>query len=503
MRSDAGGACLSADDILGLLGEPSNPDAPGLAHIEACVRCRILVAESLRSLGSEHSVRKNHDDLTPRQNTGLTTFRSGDLIADRFVTQRFVARGGMGEVYLVFDRLLEEKVALKTLPCAALDDSEAVRLVKAEVQMARRIADRHVCRILDFGVHRMPTNAGKPRQEEASVPFLTMAYLQGETLGRRIRGRGGLSLEEFTKYGREIALGLAAIHEAGVVHRDVKSDNVFLTRVHEGEPESAVVMDLGLAGLMSERLPTASVMGTQGYMSPQQRAGASDPDPRDDVFSMGKVLQEMALGHVQTLDASELIDAFGKRFTNNAATRLAANITAICQSQARENRYASARLVALQLQKLSGLLSADQTKRRSLRWQLVPLGFLAVSAILIWQLRVKVARRHPSATAGSSARDEGPRSMPPASSQRIEAFASASSSTPPSKGEGRQHALRAQRPKATLTRSPPPIPAPAIQALPRSKREGDLASPRPTTKADTERPHPNQLYDPHHSNRTP
>lgn len=506
LLSNKSDACLSPDDVLTLLSEAPGLTTSGLAHIERCERCRILVAESLRASPWGEEQTQSLDGSGVREAGGLTTFRAGDLVAERFVTQRFLARGGMGEVYLVFDRLLEVEVALKTLPCSGLDDTDAMRLVKAEVQMARRITDRHVCRILDFGVHRMSSKTAAPGQETA-VPFLTMSYLQGETLGHRVRARGGLTLEEFIKYGLEIALGLAAIHEAGVVHRDIKSDNVFLTRPQTGEPEIAVVMDLGLAGLMTERVSRPRVMGTQGYMSPQQLAGAGERDPRDDVFSMGKVLQEMALGHVRTLEPEEIVDGFVKRFGNSAAVRWAARVTANCQSPARADRYATARPAWSALTKLSAAVAGHEVPRlRALRPWLVSTG-LGLAVCVAWLVSPRPVTQPPTDRAPAlspprvspASGDASSRARPGQgaawawSSLEPAAPAPAREGSTPKTVELRRRSVKLLPAPAPASVPAAPAPAPALS---RPTFEGDLAMPRATSAGTKERPHPNHLYNP-------
>ncbi len=113
----------------------------------------------------------------------------------------------MGEVYEAFDRELQERVALKTVTSTACDNASAVRRLKAEVQLARRVSHPNVCRIYDFGTHVMPDTG-------AHISFLTMEFVEGETLGQRVRLRGALPVEEARLLGRQLLHGLSAAHEA-------------------------------------------------------------------------------------------------------------------------------------------------------------------------------------------------------------------------------------------------------------------------------------------------
>jgi serine/threonine protein kinase len=203
----------------------------------------------------------------------------------------------MGEVYEAFDLLLDERVALKTLASTVLDDDHAAFRFKGEVRLARRVTHPNVCRILEFGVH---VRRGGP-QEEESIPFLTMEFLSGETLAQRLGKRGSYTPEQALPLLRQVLAGLKAIHDAGIVHRDLKSENVFLVADPRGE-ERAVLMDFGLARAVDGSVPTTmphrlgGLAGTIDCMAPEQIHGGVPVGPAADVFAVGVLIFELLSG---------------------------------------------------------------------------------------------------------------------------------------------------------------------------------------------------------------
>src|SRR6185369_8045608 len=154
-------------------------------HIDECESCRLVMAEALRATvamgsGSPATSAESADGGRVR------TLRDGDRLGDRYRIRRFVARGGMGEVYEAEDTVLGDRIALKTLVPTALDQVDAAERLLAEVRTARRVTHPNVCRIFDLGIHRRP---GPPAE---AVPFLTMPFLDGETLAARIARVGRL-----------------------------------------------------------------------------------------------------------------------------------------------------------------------------------------------------------------------------------------------------------------------------------------------------------------------
>ncbi|HEX5719835.1 MAG TPA: protein kinase, partial [Thermoanaerobaculia bacterium] len=224
---------------------------------------------------------------TAQRPPGEPAFAPGDKIAERYSVVRFLARGGMGEVYEVEDRELRERVALKTVRGDVSRDNLAIERFRREIQLARKVTHPNVCRIFDVAFH-------------GGVIFLTMELLEGETLAQRLRRAGPMSTEEALPVARQIAEALHAAHQAGIVHRDLKPGNVVLSE-SRGTPR-AVVTDFGLARLESgEDAMTltahAGVVGTPAYLAPEQVEG-KEITGAVDVYALGIVLYEMLTGTV-------------------------------------------------------------------------------------------------------------------------------------------------------------------------------------------------------------
>jgi serine/threonine protein kinase len=233
-----------------------------------------LPADWLRALGQSNPVR----------------FITGQRIAGRYLVQRLLGSGGMGEVYEVWDEELAIPVALKTL--RAISTEGALQRLKRESLLARSVSHPNVCRVYDVGRHG---------ENGATVWFLTMELLRGETIAERLRREKTISPERALGYARQMAAGLDAAHQAGVVHRDFKTENVML--VGEVGEEQAVVMDFGISRATSPsevltrgaEIRGTAHFGTPAYMAPEQVRGET-VGPLADIYALGVVLYEMVTG---------------------------------------------------------------------------------------------------------------------------------------------------------------------------------------------------------------
>ena len=200
---------------------------------------------------------------------------AGAVVGNRFEVLSVLGAGGMGVVYRAHDRELRDTVALKTLRVSGADAASLERL-KAELRLARRITHRHVVRVHDFG-------------QLDGVPFISMEFVPGVTL-RELLSAGALPLAVSTRIARQVAAGLAAAHEAGVVHHDLKPENVVF------EPGgSAKLMDFGLARISHREAGSRGFSGTLGYAAPEVMRGA-EGGAASDVFAFGVMLQELLTG---------------------------------------------------------------------------------------------------------------------------------------------------------------------------------------------------------------
>ncbi len=211
-------------------------------------------------------------------------FSPGDVAADRFRIVRFIGEGGMGEVYEAEDLELKERVALKTLRPEIASQERTLARFKREIQLSRKVTHPNVCRIFDLARHGETT-------------FLTMELVRGETLAERLRRQGRMSPSEALPIIEQMAAGLQAAHQVGVVHRDFKSANVML-ELGAGDLR-VVVTDFGLARSIaageSTATATGGIVGTPAYVAPEQLEGGKITGTAD-LYALGVVVYEMVTG---------------------------------------------------------------------------------------------------------------------------------------------------------------------------------------------------------------
>jgi serine/threonine protein kinase len=271
------------DEILDYVGgQRAEEDLTRMdAHLDACKVCRELMHHVLQGMAQSWPG-DGHDSAD-----ASTTFVAGNVVSSRYVIRSFLGRGGMGEVYEAFDRLMDRRIALKTMLCTAGDRARAGRRFKEEVRNAQRVGHPHVCRINDL--HEHEGTFGPP------LPFFTMEYVDGERLGNRLL-EGPLPLEDVRVIAHQLLDGLRAAHQRGVLHLDFKSDNVLLRR--HGDTPDAVIMDFGLSRVLGSesKLRTSDrrqFAGTLPYMSVEQLECREELGPATDIYAYGVVLYEM------------------------------------------------------------------------------------------------------------------------------------------------------------------------------------------------------------------
>jgi tetratricopeptide (TPR) repeat protein/tRNA A-37 threonylcarbamoyl transferase component Bud32 len=237
------------------------------------------------------------------------SFALDDLVAGRFRVIRFIARGGMGEVYEAEDLELKERVALKTVRLDMARDDRAVQRFRREIQLARKVTHPNICRTFD--VFRHVEKDGGTQTEALAI---SMELLTGETLEERIRRNGKMPQAEALPIVAQICAGIQAAHRAGVIHRDFKSSNVILVR-SESYPGNlrVVITDFGLAYSDTTRsgqslTSTNDFVGTPGFMAPEQVQGAAITCATD-IYALGVVLFEMVTGSMPFVAETALATA--------------------------------------------------------------------------------------------------------------------------------------------------------------------------------------------------
>ena len=311
--------------------------------------------------------------------------------------------GGMGEVYRARDTRLGRDVAIKVLPERMARDAERLRRFETEARAVAALNHPNILSIHDVGTHN-------------GAPYLVSECLEGQSLRQELSS-GALPLRRAIEYGTQIAQGLAAAHDKGIIHRDLKPENVFVTR--DGRVK---ILDFGLAklsqpeaesneGATVEAVPTSAgaVMGTVGYMSPEQVRG-EPADARSDIFSLGTILYETLSGQrafqrdtsAETMTAILKEDPVELSVTGKPISPALERIVRRCLEKKPLQRFQSARDLGFNLEGLSGISSASsisgphtvpQVKQRP-RW--IPAAAAVLLLVLIGTASWVLGRRSAS-----------------------------------------------------------------------------------------------------------
>jgi tetratricopeptide (TPR) repeat protein/TolB-like protein/tRNA A-37 threonylcarbamoyl transferase component Bud32 len=220
-----------------------------------------------------------------------TALAPGSDFGTRYRIEALLGQGGMGRVYKAYDKDLDRVVALKVVRHGVMGETDALKRFKQELVLASKISHKNILRIHDMG-------------EVAGTKFITMAYVEGQDLYGILKENPKLPMERVLKYATALAEALAAAHSEGVVHRDLKPQNILVNK-----DDQIFVSDFGLAKSFEEgaqgMTKTGAFLGTPRYMSPEQVEG-KPADQRSDLYSYGLMLYEMAVGDVPFTGESTL-----------------------------------------------------------------------------------------------------------------------------------------------------------------------------------------------------
>jgi eukaryotic-like serine/threonine-protein kinase len=353
---------------------------------------------------TDHSLRREVESLLSLNdearssffNSGIArvTLSEGTTLGE-YEVQSLLGSGGMGEVYRARDLRLGRDVAIKVLPTFFASDLARLRRFEQEARAAAALNHPNI-----LAVHQMGTYEG--------APYLVSELLEGETLRARVK-RGALPMPEAVDYALQITRGLAAAHEKGIVHRDLKPENLFITK--DGQ---AKILDFGLAKHTRPEAGTdatepGAVLGTVGYMSPEQVRGQT-ADARSDIFAFGAILYEVLSGKraFQGESSADTMSAILKE----DPPRLSSSVRGIprplegvvqrCLEKTAEQRFQSAEELSAALRQIGSSAAAGvavSSPRLALRWRArvfaAPILLTLFAAVLWGAVRYWPSRESP------------------------------------------------------------------------------------------------------------
>jgi len=351
----------SASDVVAMANTWLGQHAPGTDSRDAAGFMHGLFATE-RKTQLERREKLMEDFRAWRNRKRDVQIRPGDLVAQRYQVTRILGEGGMGRVYEAVHQPLGRRVALKVLePKGKMDPQEASRRFEREAKAACRVSHPSVVEVLDYGF------------VEGVKPFIVMELLEGHNLGD-ILTQGPLPPHKACRYASQIAYGIAAAHDAGLIHRDIKPDNLHLVRDARGE-ERIKIIDFGIAksfsGMDEDLTRPGVTLGTPEYIAPELLLGEKATCAAD-IYSFGAVVYEFFTGappfqseHTQTIIQNK-IRGLRKRLSDARPDlpRELVDLIESCIAQDPRQRPVSLRETAQRLEYWARMLAPEPMQER-------------------------------------------------------------------------------------------------------------------------------------------
>jgi len=358
-----------------------------------CPKCQTENPETVKFCGECGAPLSADVVHTKTFETPTVELTRGSVFAGRYEIIEELGKGGMGKVYRVEDKKIKQEIALKLIRPEIASDKKTIERFKNELTTARNVRHKNVCGMYDLG-------------EDKGRHYITMEYVSGEDLKSSIRRFGFLPVGKAISIAKQICEGLVEAHRLGVVHRDLKPNNIMIDR--EG---NARIMDFGIARSIKDRGITGSgvMIGTPEYMSPEQ-VEAKDIDQRSDIYSLGIILFEMTTGRLPFEAESPFAVGVKQRSDpppnpkefNPQLTEALIQVILKCLEKGKEERYQSAGEVRSELERIEqglpttersvppkkSVTSKEITVSFNVRKALIPILLIlavAIAAVFIWQ----------------------------------------------------------------------------------------------------------------------